>query len=482
MSRSLDSCPDKIHVDLHYPEMIERQYTIQLLTPLYGGGIKAGMNDPLTLIRPASVRGNLRFWWRAMRGASFTDAAGLKKREDEVWGSTLNPSPVQVEVKVTHNAGKRRSDSCFGFDEYGPEAYALFPARETNENSIEISKEGGRFLFTIRWYTQERLQKLREMENQRRKKAGKKPLGEYKDIQKDVEAAFWAWVNFGGIGARTRRGLGAIYCLNSSKDKCLHPPSLEGFGSWLMKMYEQFDTSALKSSDIRPWPLLPFEFFVGSKRDDSLSAWHEGLKLLKDFRQGKSVGRDPGEGMALGRSRWPEAESIRELVMRQRGFTDRAFCSLKAKDTRIPTTYFPRAEFGMPIIFELRDEEIPIKGCEREKKKNIKPTLVPGQDTERMASPLILRPIRFQDGSSAALAFFLRTPPLDRAYLKPGECDFKKGKEIESHQIRSAELATYSDSPMGPASSGGDYRSSSGSALEAFKSFVEEKKFRRVVI
>jgi len=244
-------------------------------------------------------------------------------------------------------------------------------------------------------------------------------------------------------------------------------------------MYEQFDTSALKSSDIRPWPLLPFEFFVGSKRDDSLSAWHEGLKLLKDFRQGKSVGRDPGSGRAPGRSRWPEAESIRELVMQQRGFTARSFCSLKAKDTRIPTFYFPRAEFGMPIIFELRGEEIPLKHCKGE---NIKPTLIPDKKIERMASPLILRPIRFQDGSSAALAFFLKVPPLDKAYLKPGGCDLEQGEKIEGSQIRSAQLATYFDSPMGPANSGGDCRSSSGSALEAFKSYIMEKGFRRIKI
>jgi len=481
MSRCLTPYPDtidKIQIDQHHPEMVEQEYEIQLLTPLYGGGVEAGMNDALTLIRPTSIRGNLRFWWRATRGASFPDAAGLKEREDEVWGSTLNPSPVQVEVKVIHNAGKRESDSYFGFEEYGPEAYALFPAREAKGNSTEISKEGTRFLLTIRWYTHEWLQRLREMENQRRKKAGKRPLEEYKDIQKDVEAALWAWVNFGGIGARTRRGLGAIYCLNASKDKCLHPPSLEDFEPWLKEMYVQFDILALKSVYIRSWPLLPFEFFVGSKQDDPLSAWHEALKLLKDFRQGKNVGRDPGKGMASGRSRWPEAESIRELVMQQRGFADRYSCSMKASDERIPIGYFPRAEFGLPIIFELCGEEIHIKDC----KKNIKPTLIPNEETERMASPLILRPIRFQDGSSAALAFSLRTPPLDRAYLKPGECDLKRGEKIEGCRIRSANLATYPDSPLGPASSEGDYRSSSGSALEAFKSFIEEKGFRRVAI
>jgi CRISPR-associated protein Cmr1 len=298
-----------------------------------------------------------------------------------------------------------------------------------------------------------------------------------------VEAALWAWINFGGVGARTRRGLGALYCLNPSpKDKDLHPPSLKGFGPWLKEMYEQFDIPAPASADIRPWPLLPFEFFIGFEQVDALSAWQAALRPLKDFRQGENEGRDPGEGMTPGRSRWPEAESIRELVMQQRGFTNRSSCFLKARDGRIPTCYFPRAEFGLPIIFELRGEEIPGLDCEGERTRNVKPTLVPGKETERMASPLILRPIRFQDGSSAALAFFLRTPSLDKACLKAGKCDLKKAKEIESHQIRSATLADYTDSPMGPGSPGGGCRTASGFALEAFKSFIEEKGFRRVKI
>ena len=478
MSRSLTPYPDTIddiQINQHHPEMVERQYEIQLLTPLYGGGEKAGKSDSLTLIRSTEIRGDLRFWWRAVRGACFTDSAGLKEREDEVWGSTTNPSPVQVDVKVTHNAGKRESNSCFGFDEYGPEAYALFPAIQDKSGEIKLVTEGTTFLLTIRWYEQKRLQRLRDLENQQRRKAGKEPLGEYKDIQKDVESALWAWINFGGIGARTRRGLGAIYCLNPSKDKDLHSPSLEGFGSWLKNMYEQFMVS--KSTNVRPWPLLPFEFFVGSKQADPLSAWREALRLLKEFRQGKNLGRDPGEGMAPGRSRWPEAESIRELILHQRGFTDRSSCSLKERDKRIPTNYFPRAEFGMPIIFELRGEKIPIEDCEG----NIKPTLTPDGETERMASPLILRPICFRDGSSAALIFFLRTPPLDKAVLKPGECDLEEAEAIDSDHIRSSELMNYPDSPMGLGPEG-KLRSASGSALDAFKSFIEEKGFKRVVI
>ena len=71
---------------------------IQVVTPMFGGGTEAGVPDPVTLIRPSSIRGHLRFWWRATRGAAFTTVRDLKQRETEIFGDTEHPSPVIVEV------------------------------------------------------------------------------------------------------------------------------------------------------------------------------------------------------------------------------------------------------------------------------------------------------------------------------------------------------------------------------------------------
>jgi len=72
------------------------EYLIQLITPIFGGGIKPGENDPEMLIRPSSIRGHLRFWWRATKGAKFESASQLFDREGEVWGTPDNPSPVKM--------------------------------------------------------------------------------------------------------------------------------------------------------------------------------------------------------------------------------------------------------------------------------------------------------------------------------------------------------------------------------------------------
>jgi len=117
---------------------------------------------------------------------------------------------------------------------------------------------------------------------------------------------------------------------------------------------------------------------------------------------------------------------------------------------------FPRVEFGMPIILEIRGNE------------NIKPTLQPSRDHDRMASPLLLRPLRFGDNSGAAMIVRLNTPELNSAWIKPGG-DVTAARSIPTSEIRDPRLATYGDSPM-------TGRSTGGSAVEAFLTFAETGK------
>src|SRR5947199_6070126 len=77
----------------------ERTYRIELITPLFGGGVEAGKPDPTFPIRGTSIRGQLQFWWRATRGASCLTREELFRRHAEVWGTTERASPVEVEVR-----------------------------------------------------------------------------------------------------------------------------------------------------------------------------------------------------------------------------------------------------------------------------------------------------------------------------------------------------------------------------------------------
>jgi CRISPR-associated protein Cmr1 len=443
MSRTILDCPDvpDLKADERHPYSITKTYAITVITPIFGGGAEAGRNDPATFIRPSSVRGHLRFWWRATRGARFHTVAELHQREGEIWGTTDNPSPVTIQVDPPQWSLKREPNDDYGFPRYGAEAYALFSAKQ---NGNELCKEGLSFSLSLCWLTPTKLQALRDQENKQRREANKPLLPEkIQDISLDIEAAVWAWLNFGGIGARTRRGCGALFCPKIQPQiPSFHPPSIDGFTRWCKEKAEQYEFPLLTSPVHRAWPTFPSTICLKKGVTDALASWSDAIGVLRQFRQGRNDGRDPG-GKTPSRSRWPEAEAVRTLVISHQGLGTRPG-SWHGVDTRmIPALSFPRAEFGMPIIFELRDERVPYTTPTRNPPPNLKPSLQPSEDTDRMASPVILRPICFSDKQVASMIAVLNTAPLASAYLKPGERDLASGVALSPSQIRAPSLASY---------------------------------------
>ena len=143
-------------------------------------------------------------------------------RESEVWGSDENTSPVHINVVSNKQRSTREPDD-YGFDKFGPEAYALFSAKQNNKSLI---KEGLRFALQISVPNQPNLQLQRESQNEwrRKKRMGLLP-STVQDIFPDVSVALWTWIQFGGIGSRTRRGLGALHCMNWPEEILQHRPS-----------------------------------------------------------------------------------------------------------------------------------------------------------------------------------------------------------------------------------------------------------------
>ena len=53
------------------PDLVKQIRSYKVITPLFGGGVTPNEKDPVTTVRGSSVRGHLRFWWRATRGGEF---------------------------------------------------------------------------------------------------------------------------------------------------------------------------------------------------------------------------------------------------------------------------------------------------------------------------------------------------------------------------------------------------------------------------
>lgn len=347
------------------------EYRCTLVTPMYGGGVQARVVDPDMSIRATAIRGQLRYWWRFLHRQRHNAAhpekpispEGLFAAERALWGGLGNASnsddplakskivvrvmpcdgisPVWIKTQSQGQGrnGKIRFDWESGISDAA--RYALFPAQgQTDKPGRSVKKEPATLLqcrYAFQLYVAQ-------------------SQGEHaKDLTEEqwqsVRDALRWWANFGGVGARTRRGLGALQVKQDGKPVApVSPAELRQAGC-----------------------TLHLGEATGSDISKAMDAWEVAVGMLKQYRQGspRRVIRP-----------WPETEAIRQLSGKR----------LRGNDKVIEI--FPRAMLGLPIITHYKD------GGPGDNADPEDSTLVPlpadaGFDgtAERMASPLIIRPI-----------------------------------------------------------------------------------------
>ncbi|TVQ93796.1 MAG: type III-B CRISPR module RAMP protein Cmr1 [Chromatiaceae bacterium] len=320
-------------------------YTCKLVTPLYGGGVRAAEIDQQMPIRAAGLRGQLRFWWRLACGP-FESSTVMFQREAAIWGGigASGPTACQVSVRIdkvtgvkvepafVYQANRNRPGELRTMPDAADwvEPYALFPARgELTPDKRDVAVAPHRLaLAGVGFQLGIKLgPKLSQAQRQ------------------EVETALRWWASFGGVGARTRRGLGAV-------------------------RVEELDPVTAEEVRAKGGQLL---LRPATKAPDA--AWKASLARLREFRQAVKVGRNPprDDPNRPGRSRWPEPDAIRRQTGRH---------SHGHAPTHPVTNASPRAAFGLPIVFHFKDEN---------KGEPPQQLLVP-EGGDRMASPLILRP------------------------------------------------------------------------------------------
>lgn len=340
------------------PEIVTQVRHYKLITPLFGGGVIPGEADPITVVRATEVRGHLRFWWRATRGGNPEGTlSSMKEAEELIWGSAAaegrqGPSNVIVEVTVTNRGTPRPTDS------KSIESYIRIA--EDNYNTI---REGVEFDLTLRYpATLER-------------------YDETFDIGKEVGAALWAWETFGGIGARTRRGAGALKCsaIDKKPQKSYQPNEIQ---SLIKRELLSHVVEGAWPNDVPHLHRTKLLFgFLSNSNLTAMACWHELITDLKNFRQWRNGKK------GFGRTLWPEPEAIRKVTGSRAN---------KSVPQLVNVDKFPRASFGLPIMFDMRHDQ----GQPKYK--------LQAQDYDRLASPLILRPIACDGDKAVGLAVILQ--------------------------------------------------------------------------
>lgn len=298
------------------PDAAWTSYKCKLVTPLYGGGVRAGMVDRELPIRVASIRGQLRFWWRVAAGP-FDCSAAMFRRESALWGgiASSGPSASQVAVRVT----------C------APAADAQFIASDTQTDpGVKYAFGPAAINGVAQWL--------------RPGYAFSLALRCPPETAAEVTSALRWWASFGGLGARTRRGFGAVRVEGLEP---VSPAEATATGGQLC--------------------------FAGAGGTDAETAWKRAIGRMYAYRQQPGTGRRTGHPRP-GRSYWPEPDQIRR------------FTGKNAQGKHLPEhpagNCFPRAAFGLPILFEFKGSPGDPQTTE----------LVPAGGEDRMASPVILRP------------------------------------------------------------------------------------------
>jgi CRISPR-associated protein Cmr1 len=370
-------------------EMIRQVRDYELITPLYGGGVEPATPDPVTTVRAPEVRGQLRFWWRACRAARYGTPDEMKAVEDAVWGSTESPSEVTVVLTpdgtstprrevaywVEKNPKKNDRPEMASSDKIHP--YAAFPLQPDESERKQVGWKSEEVLTGVRFTLEVSYPRSLTV----RGGGGRE---ETLDTGAEVNAALWAWETFGGIGARTRRGFGALR-LSRVDGEAIAPPradALEGV------IKAGLTSHVLEGGGPAGVPRLTrgATFKLTAPSRDPVGAWKGLIEKLRTFRQYRK--NKEGHPHPYGASQWPEAQAIRSLA--------------RGGDAEV--NKFPRADFGLPIIFHL-----PHAGLSA----TLKGRSEDGGEVERLASPLVLRPVVCSDGA-VGLALILespRTPP-----------------------------------------------------------------------
>ncbi len=388
--------------------------TFRVITPLHGGGVSGGTgHDSVTPVRGASIRGQLRFWWRAVFAHRFNTVEALSRAEAGLWGTGAREgcasrvaqwvtAPTELPTTVDlyergNNTSWRTTDGWEGVA-YLARAYVPKRGAPRVEPLIRLP---GEYKISLR-------------------------ISGSSSWADQVNCALQAWLTFGGVGGRTRRGFGAVdgalthrrptQLLSELRSQEIDFEGTDG-GSYAIPLVAQLPATSAGIAFGRQ------EFGFGAPDMDGVTpaerAWIEAANKLRHFRQGEGMGRvsrrdKPRDAPPNrpGRSYWPEPDQIRSL----RGLTSDP--QSKRASRGLPRK-FPRAEFGMPIEFEffgdrdvyyrVNNQTNTVRGDRVLDKHSLNPA---GKD--RMASPLVLRPRQSsaQDGVYKAMALQLHVPHL----------------------------------------------------------------------
>ncbi len=387
------------------PALVEIKVPLKTITPVLGGATRPQKVDDeqevdeVDGIRAPTVRGHLRFWWRALHGHQYETSQKLYEAESALWGRAAGRGiggRSLVEIMITSKENKKIETYKLSKNDFHCNSfYALWPAR-----ADELWRPGVCFTLSILCP---------------------------QDREKTIKNVVRAWILFGGYGGRTRRGVGSLTVDGEPTDWLPDAKTHANLRSALETLFETDIFAPLPGKLPTDVPLLRgAELSVGEpSKSEPKAAWTTAIGWLKEFRQGappqdttspEDWARQRGDNQRPGRSNWPEADKVRQNSLPRGGLP----WAHGPKHSPVPA--WPRGGFGLPILGQFQKENR--NGVHWE--KSLRPCTEPGnfqlqlaingEKCDRLASPLIVKALPLANGEFLPCALWL-----NRAYPKNGE-------------------------------------------------------------
>jgi hypothetical protein len=301
-------------------------FRVQLVTPCFLGG--AGKQAEW---RAASLRGQLRWWYRAVAGAVYAgDLARVREDEERIFGSTGRSAALRVRAlsppaALEGNAqsfGDPRSEKQLAEIWGEPKAAARlrlqggYPSRPLHYLGYGPIA-GGK---VERSYLPAKAETCFELQWGR-------PVG--KECRQLFDRALWAWLNLGALGARNRKGFGSLRLLGIEGNwTTSFPPPPQTRDALIQQIRE---IPPWKGSDLPRWTCFSSHSRIYLGTDD-----HDfGMDAMEKI----------GAWLIGFRRRYGSPNDERE-ALRNRDYT---WASPKGTD---PRGGFPdRVGFGLPLPF-----------------------------------------------------------------------------------------------------------------------------------
>ena len=210
--------------------MTRQTFTLELITPCFCAGANAAQAE----IRAPSIRGQLRWWFRALggnpadEGAIFGNVAG-----DAGTGSSLRIAIARFKPGPTWNPPQ--------VDQNTAESYTWHYARESGKPA-----NSGRQTAGPRWQAKGAIPPLSQFDLVI---TTIRPLSPAR--QQAFEVALQAFLCFGTLGLRATRGLGAFHCAKAGNWKDIIEPL--GKAGFRITLRQQPDTFSTWEAALRDW-------------------------------------------------------------------------------------------------------------------------------------------------------------------------------------------------------------------------------------